>query len=205
MAERIELDERSWIDVHRGHLAGADALFDELRETAPWRQTKVFRYDHWRDENRLTASYRLADMPEPLKDVTRFLQQTYRVTFDSVALNWYRDGNDGQAFHRDTDLKWLDETVIAILTLGAERPWLVRPRSARNDHGLDNKGAVIDLSPRSGDLHVMGGATQQGWEHSVQPIRRPVAGRISAQWRWTSRRGRQFRGASYSAPLHYGR
>src|SRR5207245_1490908 len=106
---------------------------------------------------------------------------------------------------RDTDLKWLDETVIAILTLGARRPWLLRPRAHRNAHGLENKGATIDLAPGPGDLHVMGDATQAGWEHSVQPIRQPVGGRVSVQWRWTSRRGRQFRGGPYNKPLHYSR
>jgi alkylated DNA repair dioxygenase AlkB len=137
--------------------------------------------------------------------VHRFLQHHYRVTFDGFALNWYRDGRDGQAFHRDRDMQWLDETVIAILTLGATRPWLLRPRANRYAHDLPDKGAVIDLAPGSGDLHVMGGATQAGWEHSVAQIGRPVGGRISVQWRWTSRRGRQERGGSYRKPRHYSR
>jgi hypothetical protein len=49
----------------------------------------------------------------------------------------------------------------------------------------------------------MGGATQVGWEHSVPKLTRRVEGRISVQWRWTSRRGRPFQGASFRAPRHY--
>ena len=43
------------------------------------------------------------------------------------------------------------------------------------------------------------------WEHSVPPIRRHVDGRISVQWRWTSKQGRPEIGASYRAPRHYSR
>ena len=61
----------------------------------------------------------------------RSLQRRYHVQFSGFTLMQYRDGGDGQAFHRDTDMRWLDDTVIAVLTLGARRPWLLRPRSER--------------------------------------------------------------------------
>jgi alkylated DNA repair dioxygenase AlkB len=205
-AERLELDERSWVDVSRGFLDDADSLYAELVDTAPWRGSRVYRYDHWVEEPRLSAWFRAnASAPPRLLEVHRQLQRAYGVTFDGFALNWYRDGRDGQAFHRDRDMQWLDDTVIAILTLGATRPWLLRPRANRYAHDLPDKGAVLDFAPASGDLLVMGGATQAGWEHSVAQVRRPVTGRISVQWRWTSRRGRQERGGSYSKPRHYSR
>jgi alkylated DNA repair dioxygenase AlkB len=206
IGERLELDERSWVDVSRGFLDDADALYAELVDTAPWRGSRVYRYDHWVEEPRLSAWFRAnATAPPRLLEVHRQLQRAYGVTFDGFALNWYRDGRDGQAFHRDRDMQWLDETVVAILTLGATRPWLLRPRANRYAHDLPDKGAVHDFAPGSGDLLVMGGATQAGWEHSVAQIHRPVEGRISVQWRWTSRRGRQERGGSYSKPRHYSR
>jgi len=31
------------------------------------------------------------------------------------------------------------------------------------------------------------------------------AGRVSVQWRWTSRQGRQFPGSGYRAPLRFSR
>ena len=202
--ERIELDERSWVDVARGWLPDADELYAELAEADVWQQTKVFRYDHWRDEPRLSTWFRVAGAPPRLLEVQRALQHRYKVSFDGFALNWYQHGQHGQAFHRDRDMKWLDETVIGILTLGAQRPWLLRPRAAKHTVAED-RGAVLDLAPASGDLFVMGGATQVGWEHSVVQVREPVAGRMSAQWRWTSKRGRQELGGSYSKPLRFSR
>jgi alkylated DNA repair dioxygenase AlkB len=203
--ERIDLDERSWVDVARGWLPDADALYEELAAADIWAQTRVYRYDHWRDEPRLTTMFRVSNAPPRLLDVQRELQHRYEVLFDGFALNWYQHGQHGQAFHRDRDMKWLDETIIGILTLGTQRPWLLRPRSSKFDHSVPNKGAVLDLAPASGDLFVMGGATQVGWEHSVAQVRRPVGGRMSAQWRWTSKRGQMERGGSYSKPLRYSR
>jgi alkylated DNA repair dioxygenase AlkB len=145
-----------------------------------------------------------------LAEATRTLQHRYHVQFDSFGMLQYRDGRDGQAFHRDTDMRWLDDTVIAILSLGARRPWLLRPRTRKFDHS-EGRGATHDLAPGAGDLIVMGGRTQADWEHSVpycldqRRVGQPLAPRISIQWRFARRTGKPFVGASYRAPLRYGR
>ncbi len=132
------------------------------------------------------------------------LQHRYRVGFGSFAMLQYRDGTDGQAFHRDTDMRYLDDTIIAVLSLGATRPWCLRPRSARHSQDA-GKGATHGLAPASGDLLVMGGRSQADWEHSVPYLRPQAVGtRISLQWRHAKRTGRPFAGASYGAPLTYG-
>jgi alkylated DNA repair dioxygenase AlkB len=103
-------------------------------------------------------------------------------------------------------MRYLEDTVIAVLSLGATRPWQLRPRSARHDHE-PGRGATHDLQPASGDLLVMGGRCQADWEHSVPYLgpQSTVGPRISIQWRFARRTGRPFQGASYRAPLHYGR
>src|SRR5690606_22662120 len=161
----------------------------------------------WIEEARQGAAGALGERaPHPvLNEAHRALQRRYRVTFPGYALGRYRDGRDGQAFHRDRDLRWLDDTLIAILTLGTRRPWLLRPRANRWAQEPDHHGATHDLSPAGGDLLVMGGACQVGWEHSVAKVSRAVGERISVQWRWTSRTGRPVEGPSYRAPRHYGR
>jgi alkylated DNA repair dioxygenase AlkB len=203
--ERVQLDPTSWVDVSRGWLAGAGPLFDALLVDVAWQTSRLFRYDHWVEERRLGAAWqpgRAAPHPA-LAGITRALQHRYRVQFTGLGLIQYRDGRDGQAFHRDTDLRWLDDTVIAILSLGAQRPWLLRPRGNRFDHSA-TRGATHDLAPGPGDLLVMGGRCQADWEHSV-PYRPQahLGRRISLQWRHASRRGRPFVGTSYRAPLVY--
>jgi len=205
--ERIALDEHSWVDVVRGWMEGADELFAHLRRNVAWSTSQLFRYDHLVEEHRLGASWRRGNpLPHPaLAEATRVLQSRYRAYFDGFSMIQYRDGRDGQAFHRDTDMRWLDDTVIAVLSLGAQRPWLLRPRTSRHEHD-PGKGATHDLAPGSGDLIVMGGGTQANWEHSVAYLGgRAVAPRISIQWRFANKVGRPFMGASYRAPLTYDR
>ncbi len=207
--ERVALDDTSWVDVARGWLTGADELFDALLHGVAWQTSRLFRYDHLVEERRLGAAWRRGQpLPHPvLADVHRDLQRRYRVQFEGFSLIQYRDGGDGQAFHRDTDLRWLDDTVIAILSLGARRPWILRPHASRFDHASETRGATHDLSPGPGDLIVMGGRCQADWQHSVpyQPARRDLGTRISLQWRYASRRGKPFVGSSWRAPVTYGR
>jgi len=203
--ERVWLDETSWVDVARGWLVGAAAVQEALLERAPWRQNKLWRYDHWVAEPRMGAPARVDGQPlhPALPELQRTLQHRYAVTFSAPAVALYRNGNDSVASHRDRDLRWLDDTLIAIVSLGQERPWHLRPRANRFAHDLPNQGAVQDISPASGDLLVMGGRSQADWEHAVPKVRHPIGPRISLQWRWTSRQGRPVQGPSYRAPRDF--
>jgi len=203
--ERTWLDERSWVDVVRGWVEGADTLYRTLVENAPLRPGKVFRYDRWVETPYLGAGYKVADPPlsPVLLDATRALQARYRVSYDGYSFVWYRDQRDGMAFHRDREMRWLDDTVVALLVLGDRRPFLLRPRANRYAHEAPDKGATHDFAPGHGDLVVLGGACQVGWEHSVPQVAQPVGGRLSVQWRWTSRTGRPVEGADWSAPRTY--
>ena len=204
--ERTALDETSWVDVSRNWLGNADELFVHLRDTVAWRTSQLFRYDHVVEEKRLGASWhRGRQLPHPvLADVTRWIQRTYRAEFSGFSMIQYRDGGDGQGFHRDTDMRWLDDTIIAVLTLGATRPWLLRPRESRFADAPVH-GATHDLSPGSGDLLVMGGRCQADWEHSVPYLTgRVVEPRISLQWRFARKTGEPFLGPSYRTDVRFG-
>ena len=207
VVERLWLDDTSWVDVARGWIRQADGLFEALLSDVAWETSRLFRYDHVVEERRLGSMWRPGrPLPHPaLADIHRSIQRRYKVQLDGFGLIQYRDGRDGQGFHRDTDMRWLDDTRVGIVSLGATRPWLLRPRANRHDQS-PGRGATHDLAPGPGDLIVMGGRCQADWEHSVPYLTRQAVGvRISLQWRHTSRTGRPFMGASYRAPLTYGR
>ena len=108
-----------------------------------WEQGRVFRYERWIDEPRLGA-VQSGDQPPSGADRRRAAGSAtrYKVQFGSVALAHYRDENDSVAFHRDRELRWLDDTVIGVLTLGARRPWLMKPLTGRRtDAGDDDHRA----------------------------------------------------------------
>ena len=67
--------------------------------------------------------------------------------------------------HRDREMRWLDDTVVAILTIGAQRPFLVQRRNTARP------STARDLSPAGGDLMVFGGRFQADWLHGVPKAR----------------------------------
>jgi len=178
---RTHLDGGSWIDVTRGWVAGADDLCQLLVDSTAWRQGRRTMYDRDVDDPRLSRWFRDGDpLPHPtLGAARRALEARYGRPFGNPGLNLYRDGHDSVAPHRDRELRRLDDTLVAILTLGARRPFLVRPHGGGRSH---------DLAPASGDLLVMGGRCQLDWEHGVPKVARAGV-RISVSWRWTSRHG----------------
>jgi alkylated DNA repair dioxygenase AlkB len=177
-AERIPLDHGAWVDVARGFLLGADTLLDALIDDVEWRQGRRWMYDRMVDDPRLSRWFGGDRIPHPaLAELRRALEARYDVELGTCGLNYYRDGHDSVAPHSDRELRELDDTIVAIVTLGAQRPFLVRPKTG---------GRSIDLAPCSGDLLVMGGACQRHYEHAVPKVAN-AGPRISASYRWSRR------------------
>jgi alkylated DNA repair dioxygenase AlkB len=164
---RLDLDADSWVDRATGWLAGADALFAELHRSIVWHCPEVTMYDRRLRQPRLSAWFRFdgESLPaEPLlRELGAALSSRYGEDFDSVGFNLYRDGDDSVAWHGDRHAKVLTDPVVAIVTLGSARPFLLRPGGG---------GRSVRLLPHPGDLLVMGGACQHRWEHCVPKVRR---------------------------------
>jgi alkylated DNA repair dioxygenase AlkB len=174
--ERIDLGSGAWVDVARDWLAGADDLFAAMAGSVDWHHHRRWMYDRMVDEPRLSRWY-AADEPLPDEGLACYRMAAgrhYGVGFGAVGLNYYRDGRDSVAFHSDRELRLVDDTLVAILTLGSARPFLLRPAGG---------GSSIDVHPASGDLLVMGGSCQANWEHGVPKVR-GAGPRISASIRW---------------------
>jgi alkylated DNA repair dioxygenase AlkB len=189
---RVRLDDASWVDLVGGFVRHPDVELRTIRESSPWEQTEVLRYDRYVPERRLSAALRSGGSPL-LRQAELHLTAAYRVPWTGVAAILYRDGDDFQGFHGDRELRWLDDTLIAIVVLGVRRPFVLRPRrpgpQMRDGVAAGAGPDDIVLTPGAGDLLVMGGACQRDWLHTV-PHADTAEERISLTWRWTSRRGR---------------
>lgn len=197
-ARRLQLTEHSWVDVVDGFVRSAESEFSEILSSAPWAQTEVLRYHAYVAEQRLSAGLRVDSRPL-FRQTELHLEATYRHKFSGVAAILYRDGNDHQGLHSDRELRWLDDTLIAIVVLGQRRPFVIRRRSPMSDINrtpAGNDPEDIVLTPGEGDMIVMGGAMQREFLHSVPGCETSRA-RISLTWRWTSRRGRPDTAPSY--------
>jgi len=170
-AGRIELDEKSWIERVPGWVSGSDALFDHLVRTAEWGQRTRRMWDNAVLEPRLTAWWGAESgrplRPPILERMRRALSQRYGVEFDSMGLNLYRDGRDSVAWHGDRIAREIAEPLVAIVSIGEPRRFLLRPKHAAPGEGRRRAHRLV---LGRGELLVTGGATQRAWEHSVPKV-----------------------------------
>ncbi|CAA0132327.1 Uncharacterised protein [Mycolicibacterium vanbaalenii] len=185
-AERRDLGHGAWLELRSGWLSQDDdrddSLFAQLRDTIPWRAERRQMYDRVLDVPRLVSFHHLVDDEPPhprLKQLRRRLNDAYAgelgEPFVTAGLCLYRDGNDSVAWHADNiGRSSTEDTMVAIVGLGAARVFALRPRGG---------GPSLRLRHGHGDLLVMGGSCQRTWEHCVPKTARPVGPRISIQFR----------------------
>ena len=204
--ERLALPPTSWVELVPGFVRNAGAVFARLHESLAWTQTEVLRYDKYVPENRLGVGVRNDAYPV-LRQTDLHLRSRFQVPFTGVAAILYRDGRDFQGLHSDREMRWLDDTVIAIVVLGARRPFVLRPRLERGvpvervPAGVGPDDVII--TPGEGDMLIMGGACQREWLHGVPAAPSVDQPRISLTWRWTSRRGRPDTNPTYYDGRHF--
>jgi alkylated DNA repair dioxygenase AlkB len=159
---RLELSHGAWVDHVPGWVSGHDALFDELEQGLEWRRETMKMYDKTVDVPRLLAAVPADGAGQPLiEDMRHALSARYaeELVFTTAAL--YRDGSDSVAFHGDTTARDMLEAVVATVSLGAPRRFILKPTEG---------GDSITLPAGRGDLIVMGGTCQRTWRHGIPKV-----------------------------------
>jgi alkylated DNA repair dioxygenase AlkB len=135
------------------------------------------------------ASYAYSGLrlePKPwlpaLDEIRDRLEQATGHRFNSVLLNFYRDGRDSMGWHSDDEPELGEEPVIASLSFGGTRRFLLRHRTRRE---LD----TLTLLPGHGSLILMAGTTQSCWKHAVPKTTRRVDPRLNLTFRSILRPG----------------
>jgi len=176
--EHTDLDSRSWIDVERSWcpVELGDLLAEVGRHlvqpppiTVYGRTYPVPRLVAWigRGFSQSSRYSREIAVP-PIEDhpllarITERARQTCHADFDSVLLNYYRDGHDSVGWHADDERSIRGGEPIAALSLGETRRLRVRSKRHLITHAFQ-----LD----HGDLLVMGGDMQREWQHSVPKMR----------------------------------
>ena len=178
---RTLLSGGAWLDLRPAWLNGADALFERLRDTVPWRAERRQMYERVVDVPRLLAFYEDNEqLPDPLLEQAKAALDSHYAAelgepFATAGLCLYRDGRDSVAWHGDRIGRGAHaDTMVAIVSVGDPRPLLLRPAGG---------GAARRYDLGHGDLAVMGGSCQRTWEHCIPKTARPCGPRISIQFR----------------------
>ncbi len=188
MAARGEGDdfafEPAWLDAGAGH-----ALFDALLATLPWTTHRVVLFGRAVDSPRLScwigdpgATYRYSGVrhePVSWPDTLRPLRERLRCetghAFNSVLANLYRHGRDSMGWHSDDEPELGERPVIASLSLGATRRFVLRHRRD------PSRKRVLELP--HGSLLLMRGDSQVDWRHALPRTAKPVGPRINLTFR----------------------
>ncbi len=112
---------------------------------------------------------------EPLLKIKEKVEKVTKTTFSSALLNLYRDGNDSMGWHRDNEKELGINPLIASVSLGEARPFLVRD--------YREKKTKIEIELTSGSLLLMAGESQNFWEHCVPKRKRITNSRINITFR----------------------
>ncbi|WOD07944.1 alpha-ketoglutarate-dependent dioxygenase AlkB family protein [Marinomonas sp. GJ51-6] len=108
----------------------------------------------------------------PIKAEAEALSQQ---SFNSVLLNWYRDGEEYMGWHSDNEKVLEPAPVVAMLSLGATRDFLFR---LKVDHKTKHS-----MELEHGSWLIMGASTQVLWQHSLPVRKRIKEERISLTFR----------------------
>lgn len=154
--------------------AESAALLQQLTAATPWRQdtlqfggkpVPVPRLQAWYGSRESLYGYsglRLDPLPWTplLTQIRTRLERELKLPFNSVLLNYYRDGNDSVAWHSDSERELGPDPHIASLSLGAPRPFELKHRTERR-HGKRT------LTLEDGSLLLMGSGLQRHWQHQL--------------------------------------
>ena len=167
-----------------------DRLLSDLSGAVRWTQPKITLFGKRVFSPRLAAWYGdqesvyrysgLVNQPLPwlpeLLEIRRRVQQYMGLGFDGVLLNLYRTGQDSMGWHSDDEKELGENPVIASVSLGAPRRFLLR-------HRRSSDLPVHEVSLEHGSLLLMQGTTQKNWRHSVPRIRNQDSPRLNLTFR----------------------
>ena len=164
---------------------------ERLKKEIEWEQHRIKIFGKWVDCPRLSAWYgdpealysysNLSLHPKAwtptLLEVRNHLAETIERPFNSVLLNFYRNGNDSMGWHSDDEWETGLDPVIASISLGGSRMMKFRHRS-------DSKISRFALKLSTGSLLIMAGTTQKFWQHEIPKTKKLVGERLNLTFRF---------------------
>jgi len=162
-------------------------VFARLLAETDWRHESVLVYGKRHLQPRLTAwhgeaGYTYSGLtlaPLPMTPLLAQLRSAVEAAtghrYNSVLLNYYRDGADSMGMHSDDEPELGPHPAIASLSYGATRTFILR-------HKLSKRTLKFDLA--DGNLLLMAGTLQQNWLHGINKTAKPMGPRLNLTFRY---------------------
>jgi alkylated DNA repair dioxygenase AlkB len=168
----------------------AGKLLSTLIIETPWRQdhltfggrkVAIPRLQAWIGDASKNYGYSglqlnpLSWTPSLLK-IKRLIEQQLDTEFNSVLLNYYRNGQDSVSWHSDDEKELGPDPFIASLSLGVSRRFELKHR-----HRKPTVKFKCQLD--HGSLLVMGAGLQQNWLHQIPKQKEIIQPRVNLTFR----------------------
>ena len=138
------------------------------KRKAAWYGDEEYRYTY------SNTTKQALNWTQELFELKVLVEELTKVKFNSCLLNLYNSGDEGMSWHSDDEKALGTNTVIASLSLGAERKFAFK-------HKLNKD--VISIILEHGSLLIMKGSTQSNWLHSLPKTKKVTSPRINLTFR----------------------
>jgi len=169
----------------------ADRLLQELMEKIEWTQNKIRFYgkeslvprlEAWYGDHGKSYAYSGIQMNQKpwtkeLVEIKEAIEKEASVPFNSVLINYYRDGKDRVAWHSDDEKELGQNPIIGSVSLGAERKFKLRHKKYKEN------GLKTEIMLQHGSFLLMKGPTQHHWMHEIPRTAKPIGPRINLTFR----------------------
>jgi alkylated DNA repair dioxygenase AlkB len=166
----------------------SDELLTKLISKLPWesmvikmfgRETKIPRLQCWIGDEGCNYKYsgKKLNRQSWTKDLTMIREKIYKefkIDFNSVLVNYYRDGKDSMGWHSDDEKELGHNPTIASISFGSERDLVFKNKISKE---------TLSIAQVHGCLILIDGKTQKNWQHSIKKTRKVIGPRINLTFR----------------------
>ena len=143
------------------------------------RNTKIPRLQCWIGDEGCNYKYsgKKLNRQSWTKDLTMIRKKIYeefKIDFNSVLVNYYRDGKDSMGWHSDDEKELGLNPTIASISFGSERDLVFKNKISKE---------TLSIPQTHGCLILIDGKTQKNWQHSIKKTRKVIGPRINLTFR----------------------
>lgn len=165
-------------------------ILENLKNSINWEQDVIKMYGKEHPIPRLNAWYADKDVQYQysgiklkhnlwnplLKKIKKEIEKVTGKEFNSVLINFYRDGNDYVSWHSDDEKELGPDPIIASVSFGATRKFNIK-------HKYEKEDPTTSIFLDGGSLLVMKNGVQNNYVHQISKTKKFVGERISLTFR----------------------
>jgi alkylated DNA repair dioxygenase AlkB len=127
------------------------------------------RFDRWKSHDYDEVLFNLQNIVQ--KECNNYLTDITIPNINSILINYYKDGQDEIAYHKDNQISFGEYPTICILSIGADRTLhFQRTISNKLNRNFEQSELNCEYPLHNNSLFIMGGSAQKFWAHGIPTV-----------------------------------